>query len=227
VNDGRLVSVWQDGVVEDLQRPDGGTDVDAPVPARTVEDVEALRALADPTRLAILSVLMERRDDLPVMSVKEIAARLGEPQTKLYRHMKQLEATGLIRVAATRLVSGILEQRYQASQRDLLFDSSFIRAHADDTEGALNALLDSFRAGFFTAFRDERLTPDKVEDAERYRLPTMSYSEARVSPARANEIRDRLKETMALIDDKDAEDPDGVLVDVLIGYFATGEPGQA
>jgi DNA-binding transcriptional ArsR family regulator len=213
--------------VEDLQQPDAGADVGAPLAARTVEDVEILRALADPTRLAILSVLMERRDDLPVLSVKEIATRLGEPQTKLYRHMKQLEATGLIRVAATRLVSGILEQRYQASQRDLLFDGSFIRAHADDSEGALNALLDSFRTGFFAAFRDKRLTPDLVEDAERYRLPTMSYSEARVSPARANQIRDHLKEVMALIDDKDAEDPDGILVDVLIGYYSTAERGQA
>ena len=223
MNDDTFVSVWQYGAVEDLQQPDAG----APLAVRTVEDVEILRALADPTRLAILSVLMERRDDLPVLSVKELAARLGEPQTKLYRHMKQLEATGLIRVAATRLVSGILEQRYQASQRDLHFDGSFIRAHADESEVALNTFLDSFRTGFFAALRDERLAPDRVEDAERYRLPTMSYSEARVSPARATQIRDRLKEVMALIDDKEAEDPAGVLVNVLIGYYASTEPGQA
>jgi DNA-binding MarR family transcriptional regulator len=41
------------------------------------------------------------------MSVKELAEELGEPQTKLYRHVKQLEAAGLIRIAASRMVSGI------------------------------------------------------------------------------------------------------------------------
>src|SRR5215475_8348684 len=96
-----------------------------PLAVRSVASVDMLRALADPTRLAILSALMERQDELPVMSVKELAARLGEPQTKLYRHVRQLEAAGLIRVASTRLVSGIVEQRYQASQRDLMFDSGF------------------------------------------------------------------------------------------------------
>src|SRR5580698_2917994 len=81
-----------------------------PAAVRTVDSVAALKAMADPTRLAILAALMRTRD-LPVMSVKELAAELGEPQTKLYRHVRQLEAAGLIRVASTRMVSGILEQR--------------------------------------------------------------------------------------------------------------------
>src|SRR5580693_6695424 len=72
-----------------------------PAAVRTVDSVAALKAMADPTRLAILAALMRTRD-LPVMSVKELAAELGEPQTKLYRHVRQLEAAGLIRVASTR-----------------------------------------------------------------------------------------------------------------------------
>src|SRR5690242_6610077 len=89
--------------------------------------------MADPIRLAILAALMKSRRNLPVMSVKELAAELGEPQTKLYRHVRQLEAAGLIRVASTRMVSGILEQRYQASQRDL--------AQAEDPGGVRVNLL--------------------------------------------------------------------------------------
>ena len=68
-----------------------------------------------------------------VMSVKELAAELGEPQTKLYRHVKQLESTGLIRVAASRLVSGILEQRYQACQTDLRLGPGLMRDEAPRT----------------------------------------------------------------------------------------------
>jgi DNA-binding transcriptional ArsR family regulator len=76
---------------------------------RTVANVDVLKALADPTRLAILAALMKTRHDLPVMSVKELAAELNQPQTKLYRHVRQLEAAALIKVASTRMVSGILE----------------------------------------------------------------------------------------------------------------------
>ena len=53
---------------------------------REIDSVQGLRALADPVRLAILVALDTRVPDgaLPVMSVKELAQRLGEPQTKLY-----------------------------------------------------------------------------------------------------------------------------------------------
>jgi DNA-binding transcriptional ArsR family regulator len=227
VNDGISVSMWQDGNVEDLQQPAGGddhADPVAPAKSKNVDDVEVLRAMADPTRLAILGLLMERPDDLQVMSVKEIAARLGEPQTKLYRHVKHLEAAGLIRVAATRMVSGILEQRYQASQRDLQFDRSFMRAHADETERALSALFDGFRDGFFAAFKDERFSPEHLDETERYRVPTICFSETRVSPARAAEINKRLREVTELLDDKAAEVPDGIPVNVLISYYTGARP---
>ena len=60
---------------------------------REIDSVEGLRTLADPFRLAILAALDTRVPDgaLPVMSVKELAQRLGEPQAKLYRHVKQLD----------------------------------------------------------------------------------------------------------------------------------------
>jgi DNA-binding transcriptional ArsR family regulator len=214
--------MWQDGFVEDLQQP---ADVDpvaktvAPAKTKAVDDVDILRAMADPTRMAILSVLMARPDDLPVMSVKEIAARLGEPQTKLYRHVKHLEAAGLIRVAATRLVSGIVEQRYQASQQELHLDRRFMRAHADESQGALSALFDAFQAAFFAAFREERLSPENLDEAELYRAPMLCYSDTRVSPARAAEINKKLREFTALLDDKAAEDPDGVPINMLIAYY--------
>lgn len=198
------------------------TDDLKPLAVRPVADVETLRAVADPTRQAILAALMD--SDLPVMSVKELAARLGEPQTKLYRHVKQLEAAGLIRVAATRMVSGILEQRYQACQRDLLFRGDFLREHADETETALQAVLDNFRDGFFRAFRDKRLAPGTAPEPEAYQKPTISAAEIRVSPASAAQIRAKLHEVADLLSDKEAEDPEGILVDVLIGYYISQQP---
>jgi DNA-binding transcriptional ArsR family regulator len=208
-------------VSEQEQRP--GPE---PVALRSVASVDMLRAMADPTRLAILSALMERHDDLPVMSVKELAARLRQPQTKLYRHMRQLEAAGLIRVASTRLVSGIVEQRYQASQRDLTFDGGFMREHADESEAAMRALLERFRAGFATAFRDKQLAPGAVPDAEAYRRPTLLLTEARLSPRRAREVWEKLQELQKWLSSVEDEDPEGILVEVLVGYYATPGPDR-
>src|ERR1700751_22963 len=129
---------------------------------REIDSVEELRALADPVRLAILSALDTRGPDgeLPIMSVKELAQHLGEPQTKLYRHVKQLEAAGLIEVAATRMVSGILEQRYRARQRALRLSAALFRQHADETEAALRSAFDAFLTGVFDWTRKQDSPPD-------------------------------------------------------------------
>ena len=89
---------------------------------RYVKDLETLRMLADPLRLSILAAF-QSGDDAPELTVKELADRLGEGQTKLYRHVKLLEDAGLIAVTGTRLVSGILEKRYRPTYRTLQVDS--------------------------------------------------------------------------------------------------------
>lgn len=196
-----------------------------PVAIRAIKDVESLRAMADPTRLAILTTLMEPADgDLPVMSAKELAARLGESQTKLYRHIRQLEAAGLIRVAATRMVSGILEQRYQACQRDLSFGSNFLREHADESEGMLQALMANFREGFFTAFRDAKRAPGAVPPEQAFRRPTMYFGGAKVSLEKAAELRSRVDEFLAWLNDNLNEEAHGIRVNLLLAYY--GEPDE-
>jgi DNA-binding transcriptional ArsR family regulator len=191
--------------------------------ARQVSDVETLKVLADPTRLAILTALMERsREDLRVMSVKELAAELGEPQTKLYRHVKQLEAAGLIRVAASRLVSGILEQRYQACQTDLMFGPGLLgdTAEGDESEPAITTLLDRYRRQFFAARRAGLLAPGDYPPEEAYRRGLLGLADMRVSARRAAAIRLKLGEIMDELGAPDTEDPDGVPVNVLIGFYS-------
>ena len=65
------------------------TEAAEPAASRTIDDVETLRAMADPIRMQILNALMTpNHGELPVMSAKDLAAALGEPQTKLYRHIR-------------------------------------------------------------------------------------------------------------------------------------------
>lgn len=192
-----------------------------PLDTRAIDDIDSLRALADPTRLAILAALMQpRHGELQVMSAKELAAQLGESQTKLYRHIRQLETAGLIRVAATRLVSGILEHRYQAAQRDLSFASGFLREHPSDSEAVMQALLNNFRDGLFAAFRDQGLAPDALPADEAYRRPTLFTADARVSPNMAAEIRSKIQDLAAWLDENTPDGAEGLTVNVLIGYFS-------
>jgi DNA-binding transcriptional ArsR family regulator len=216
-----IVSMWQDVFME---KSPAEAEAEAGPPAvRTVNDVEALKAMADPTRLAILAALMKSGRDLPVMSVKELAAELGEPQTKLYRHVKQLEAARLIRVASTRLVSGILEQRYQACQRDLTLARGLLYEHADESELVVQAVLERYFDGFRAAFRADRLPGSETPAEEPYRKPVLFFSDLRVSPAKAAELVSKLQEIMDSL--KDAEDPDGVSLNLLLGCYVPVEEG--
>ena len=179
---------------------------------REIDSVEGLRALADPVRLAILSALEAHGPDgeLPVMSVKELAQHLAEPQTKLYRHVKQLEAAGLIEVAATRMVSGILEQRYRARQHDLRLSAALYRQHADETEAAVRSAFDAFLTGVFERARKEDWTPDAPDKN------VMLVSDNRVSPEAAERIGARLAEVTREIAEAEAGD---VPVSVAIGFY--------
>ncbi|HTX29526.1 MAG TPA: helix-turn-helix domain-containing protein [Streptosporangiaceae bacterium] len=203
-----------------MEQPPAEVESD-PQAVRTVDDVEVLKAMADPTRLAILAALM--KSGLPVMSVKELAAELGEPQTKLYRHVKQLEAVGLIRVAGTRLVSGILEQRYQACQRDLTLARGFLYEHADESELVVQAVLERYFDGFRAAFQADRLAGNEIPDEESYRKPVLFFSDLKVSPAKAAELVSKIQELMDSL--KDAEDPDGVSMNLLLGSYVPVDPG--
>jgi DNA-binding transcriptional ArsR family regulator len=194
-----------------------------------VADVEELKALADPTRLAIIDALMKARPDLRIMSVKELAEETGQPQTKLYRHVRVLESAGLIRVAASRMVSGILEQRYQACQRDLQLAPGFLREHVDETEAIAVAVLDRFRTGFFAAFRAQQqagASPAASLDSnfaqgedDQQGNTVLLASYGRLSRSRVGELRAKLQEAVAYFDESASDDPDAVQVNLLIGFY--------
>ncbi|MGH3304875.1 MAG: ArsR/SmtB family transcription factor [Streptosporangiaceae bacterium] len=182
-----------------------------------VTTVEQLKALADPTRLAILETLMVSGRALPVMSVKELAEALHEPQTKLYRHVRVLESAGLIRIAATRMVSGIAEQRYQARQRDLEFAAGLLRQHTDETEAMALALFNRFRSGFFAAFRAWQSS--ESDGGPLGHTTTLFTGGGRRTPAQIDAVRGKLAEAMACFDEGTGEERDAVQMNVLAGYF--------
>jgi DNA-binding transcriptional ArsR family regulator len=221
--------MWQDVNVSDeheLEPGAGGASSPSQPPVPDAAQVEILKALAAPTRLRIMYALEVGDTKRRVMSVKELAEELGEPQTRLYRHVKVLESAGLIEVAATRMVSGILEQRYRATGRDLVLGPGLARAAPDAAEAAVNTMMQMFSEQFFAAYRDGRLPDGDFPEDQAYRRPKAMVLSGRLSPARATSIRNKLQQ----IDDElsgQSDDPDGVPVNILIGFYSPSEPDKS
>ena len=54
-------------------------------------------------------------------------------------------------------------------------------------------------------------------------VPMLLFSDVKISPAKAAELRDKLEEVMNDLSDKKTEDPNGIPVNLLIGCFVPGE----
>lgn len=217
MNDGTDVSIWQDA-----DMTSSGAPRPTPIPVREVADVETLKALSDPTRVAILDALMSGTRAHPrVMSAKELADELNEPQTKLYRHIKQLEARHLIQVAETRLVSGIVEHRYQTGQLALDISRTFLGSQTtDDTTKAFTAIIDTFRAEFIDAIQTGKVQfKSEVTSENSYRNPVINGSIVTISPEKANEFRARLATLVDELQDTE-ESETGVPIRLLTVFYS-------
>jgi DNA-binding transcriptional ArsR family regulator len=193
---------------------------------RETTDVEVLKALADPTRIAILRALMDDSETEVgerVMAAKELAEELGEPQTKLYRHLKVLEAQGLIEVAETRIVSGIVETRYKAGQKSLFLgpDDVDMSQVGEEMTDLVSAGIESFRQRFVAEANagHVKIDPDAPID---HRKPAVFLGNGRLTPERADAFRVRLG---ALIEEFAAESnvPGGVPIEALLISYSPYE----
>jgi len=188
--------------------------------------VDVLKALADPLRLNMLYALTRDHDPDPrALTVKELAAELGEPQTKLYRHIKHLESAGLIRAVASRVVSGIVEYRYQASQADMIMGDDLTDEEklSPEAEALTAAALELYRRQYFAT---RRARPASQADAEPHRRSVMAIADGMVPAARAAQIYDLLYRVLEEVAEGDRDHrqdgtaEDLVPVNLLIGYFA-------
>ena len=190
--------------------------------------VEILKALADPLRLNMLYALTRGRGpDLQAKTVKELAAELGEPQTKLYRHIKHLESAGLIRSVSSRVVSGIVEHRYQASDGDMIMGDDLTDQEkvSPEAEAMAAAALDLYRRQFFAA-RRARPVDQAADAAEPHRRMVLAMADGKVPAARAAAIYDLLYQLLDEVADSerarpaDSSDEEMIPINLLLGYFS-------
>jgi DNA-binding transcriptional ArsR family regulator len=199
-----------------------------PEEVRYIRDVETLKALSDPTRVRILEVMAQRRS--PAWSVKEIAAALGVPQTRLYHHVDLLLAQDLLRPVERRVVSGIIETRYVPSARSYQLDRSLFAGAGAEGLAVLHetmmAVFDTARSEVERAIRAGAAEPGDAAPDDRRLLVTRGI--AHLTPARAAELRRRLQ---ALTDEfgggQDAEDAEGARTfGVVLAVYPLLDPAE-
>lgn len=108
-----------------------------------IETPEQLKAMSDPRRLELVKHLVERR-----LTVTQLAEAVGEQKSKLYYHLKELEAHRLIEVVETRQKGNLLEKIYRATAKLYTVDRSIFRNEHDMemVSASVNSMLDSAAA---------------------------------------------------------------------------------
>jgi DNA-binding transcriptional ArsR family regulator len=111
-----------------------------PADQLVVDNLDMLKVVADPLRLRILELMRD------VCTVKQVAAELDIPPTKLYYHINLLEKHGFIAVVDTRVVSGIIEKHYQATAYSIHVDHKLLSPGTSDGSEGLLLTVDSIYA---------------------------------------------------------------------------------
>jgi len=185
-----------------------------PASDMVVTDVEQLKAISDPLRLQLLELIAgePRRG----WTAKELAEELETKQTKLYHHLALLEERGFIRIAATRVVSGIQEKRYQTAARSFRVDRSLLTGAGSEVamSGAVDAIFEKARGEIIAGLHSGSINLDP-KDPKRHRLGLWS-SHVRLSPANLKRVA-RLVEKLA--DAGEIDDPDGAGYGLIVGFY--------
>ena len=110
-----------------------------------LETPEQLKAIVDPFRQQLIGALA-----IPA-TAKDAAAKLEVPVGRLYHHLDQLEAAGLIKVVAERRRRGAIERTFQAVGRRFTASANalggdLVQARETVARSALDELLAAYPA---------------------------------------------------------------------------------
>jgi DNA-binding transcriptional ArsR family regulator len=127
------------------------------------ENVEQLRAVADPLRLRIADRLAQQPS-----TATQIGEALGIPANKIHYHVRELERVGLVKLVETREKGGILEKYYRLVARELRVPRALLRATPPDEGMALagdllQAISQNFLRGFAQIQREQDWEPGAFE----------------------------------------------------------------
>jgi DNA-binding transcriptional ArsR family regulator len=193
---------------------------------KVIASVETLRVVADPLRLRLLALL--RRAPA---TAKELARSLGTPLKGLYYHLALLEEHELLRVRATRVVSGIIEKQYEATAYRITVDRALF--HPEPSEGAglevfLSFVLDHARAEILRSVSAGLLAPHAPSPDAKDGGLDLGRIWLRLTPAQREELARRTQELhMEFADRQPApEAADAQYYELLVGIYPVIAPPE-
>jgi DNA-binding transcriptional ArsR family regulator len=164
-----------------------------------IEDRETLKAISEPTRIAILELLAEP------LTVSQLAEALGVPRTRLYRHVELLEAKGLIEPVEERKRRSVTERIYRVTASTIRPAPELLRS--GDAEERIDTLITLLFDSTTSDLRRLLLSGElSLDDDERPRRVSVSRSIAHLTPEQADEFIGELEALLARFDA--AHDPD-------------------
>jgi DNA-binding transcriptional ArsR family regulator len=155
-----------------------------------IDDVETLRAIAEPTRTALIELLAEPR------TVTQLADALDVPRTRLYHHVELLQSKGIVEQVEERRAGALTERIYALTAKVIRPSARLLRS--DDADERIAALLtlvfDTTKADLRRAFATGEVALDDGDLG-------VGRSIAYLSPAQAAEF---IRELDALVERFDA-----------------------
>jgi len=145
--------------------------------------------------------------------------------TKLYYHLALLEEHALIRVASTRMVSGIVEKRYQAVARRISVDRSLFSPTAagggEGVDAFLTVVLDGAKSQIGRSIAAGLIDVTQTEPAAHGLMLGRKW--LRLTPHQAQALDDRLSALLAEFANRSPtpDTPDARLYELLLGLYPT------
>lgn len=171
-----------------------------------IEDLETMRALADPLRVQVIELLVDRPHN-----ARELAEKLGLAASRLYYHLNQLEKLGLIVVEETRQVGNLLEKTYRATAGQVEVSRSLLNFQTEAGKESISTMMVST----LDTTRDDLLRSLNARSAalargaaEQPRHVIVTRATASLTEAQVEDFTNRLKALMAEFHTVD-ENPDG------------------
>lgn len=197
-----------------------------PADLKIIDSVETLRVVADPLRLRLLALL--RRGPA---TAKELARGLGTPLKGLYYHLAILEEHDLIRVRATRVVSGIIEKQYAATAYRISVDRALFDPEPAEGQGLevfLSFVLDHARAEILRSVEAGLIAPHAPTREDKEGGLNLGRIWMRLTPEQRQELDERVHAVHKEYAARQAvpDDPRAQLYEFLIGVYPVIAPPE-
>jgi len=180
-----------------------------------ISDLETLKVISAPLRVQILERIGLASEAGDLTTVKQLSEDLEIPPTKLYYHINLLEKHGLIQIAETKVVSGIIEKYYQIAAKRIRADLDISKNTTIDRNEGLALTLSSLKNMFDKTYTDVEKSlqcrMQKSDDGEQQETGKMFSTQAMLQLS-LDEAQTFIDEVSEIIDKYgDINNPNGLI----------------